>query len=994
MALIGAPEKMRLLPIGVRPRVLVLAKSAEDASAVIREQFGPEDCPEVVTAATPEALVPALESGEWDVLLAVHPRSGSSVAAARELLRQRGLNIPLIAVPAATPTGAAHPNEGGTSDYRSAPDYRAIFQTARLPMWVSDLETLRFLEVNEAAVRQYGYSREEFLSMTLADIRLPEHSARLLPAREPGCLAPYSAGIWRHLRKDGTSIDVEAVAQPVVFMGRPAEAVFAIDVTARLEAQAEMAERDRLSALSIEVSSILSRAGSMREALEQCAESLNRHIEAAFVRIWTASETGDVLELQASAGMYTKIDGVHARVRVGDFKIGRIALEGKPHLTNHVLSDSWVGDPDWARREGMVSFAGYPLMVGDRVVGVLAGFARHALSRVTLEAFASVAGNIAQFVDRKRAELAVLQSDERIRLLLDSTSEAVLGMDVDGRFTFANRACLELIGYGGFEVLSGRNVHEIIHHSRADGSPFPIGECRVHQTLIDGEGAHIDGEVLWRADGTSFPAECWCHPVSKDGQIVGGVFTFRDISKRRQAEDEQRKLVALIDNTDDLVALSTPEGKITYLNQGGARLAGLEDPHQACGLDISEFHSDTDWARIRAEAMPALAASGRWKGESRIRNLRTGELMDVSMTAFAIRRAEGGEVLCLGSIMRDIRPAKRAEGSLRQAKEAAEAANRAKSQFLANMSHEIRTPMNAIIGMTELALATALNEEQNECLITVRDSANALLGIINGILDLSKIEAGKFVFEAVRFDPREVVAGAARTLEVEARRKGLELTAGVDSAVPHELVGDPMRLRQVLINLLGNAVKFTECGRVSVETMLEEGGQNPRLHFVVTDTGIGIPAEKHGFIFEPFAQADGSLTRRRGGTGLGLAISARYAEIMGGPHMAGKHAGRRQPVPFHGKLPKRPRGGRGEHGCPCPSGRSGPRRAADHSPGGRQLREPETGYSSARKTRAQGGAGRHGSRGHRRPLPAALRRCVDGRADAGDGRLGGDRRDS
>jgi two-component system, sensor histidine kinase and response regulator len=388
----------------------------------------------------------------------------------------------------------------------------------------------------------------------------------------------------------------------------------------------------------------------------------------------------------------------------------------------------------------------------------------------------------------------------------------------------------------------------------------------------------------------------------------------KEVAERKRVEQELRqaevKYRSIFENAVEGIFQTTPDGHYLSVNPALARIYGYETPEELMTslTDIGGqlyVHSSR-----RDEFVRLLHEHNTVSGfESQVYR-RDGKVIWITENARAVRDASGVLLYYEGTV-EDITEHKQAEDELQQAKAAAEAAARAKSEFLANMSHELRTPMNAIIGMTELALDTDLIPEQREYLTIVKDSADSLLELLNDILDFSKIEAGKLDLDPIAFNLRDDLEVTIKALAVRAHKKGLELACHIPATVPDALIGDPGRLRQIIVNLVGNAIKFTEQGEVVIEVKVADCGlpsrtevpspksqvsdsqpldcglrtADPRtclLHFSVADTGIGIPPEKHQLIFNPFTQADSSTTRQFGGTGLGLAISSQLVAMMSG----------------------------------------------------------------------------------------------------------------
>jgi PAS domain S-box-containing protein len=517
---------------------------------------------------------------------------------------------------------------------------------------------------------------------------------------------------------------------------------------------------------------------------------------------------------------------------------------------------------------------------------------REQLLNVLLSAFEDVVRlndrHEQELAQRRRAEQALATERNQLRTLIDNLPDHIYIKDTAGRYLLDNAAHQRFMGAAGADQVLGKTVFDFFPPELAARYAADDEEIlRSGEPLVNREEPVVDrsGRQRW----------LWTTKVPLGdgrGRTVGLVCISRDVTEHRAAEEalnyERYLLHSLMDNVPDNIYFKDADSRFVRINKALAAYLGLDDPSGAVGKTDFDFFAAEHARPARADEEEVMRTGQPLVAKEECEVLPDGHKRWVSTTKLPFRDS-AGVIRGTFGISRDIT-------ELRRAREAAESANRAKSAFLATMSHEIRTPMNGIIGMTELALGTELTREQRQFLEMVKASADALLGVINDILDFSKIEADKLELEALPFDLRDSLGDAMKAVAMRAHQKGLELACHIHPDVPEAVVGDPGRLRQVVLNLVGNAVKFTERGEVVVEVSVATGsppvaeaaaGGPPvateaALHFAVRDTGIGIPADKLATIFDPFVQADSSTTRKYGGTGLGLAISRRLVQMMGG----------------------------------------------------------------------------------------------------------------
>jgi len=706
--------------------------------------------------------------------------------------------------------------------------FRSTFENAAVG--IAHIDTSgRFLRVNDKYCTIVGYPRDELIHKLVQDITHRDdigssmpHFQAVLQGRSPGFEMEK-----RYIRKDGSVVWVALC----VAIQRDAEnfPLYSISVIQ------DISDRKRLEA------ELQGRIQEAAEAEERVRSVVNHVVDG----IVTIDDRGTVTTFNPAA---EKIFGYAAKEVIGhNIKM----LMPEPYHSQH---DGYLAN---YLRTGQAKIIG----IGRAVVG------RHkdgstfpmdlAISTFRMGQDRYFTGIVRDITERKRTEEAL----RSIAQFPDENPSPVVRVARAGTVLYANRACTALRGEWQSEV----------------GQPASEPLVRlVQETLDSGRPQELDLE----SEGRVF--SCLFVPLVDSGYVnVYG----RDVTDPKRAEEALReseeRFRGTFENAAVGIAHEALAGHFLRFNKTFCGILGYS-PEELTGKTLLEVtypeDLEADLAKFRALTR---GESSSYTMEKRFLR-KDGSLVWALLTVSLQFDASGQPTYCI-KIIQDISDRKRLEAELRHAVDAAEAASRAKDEFLANISHEIRTPMNAILGMAELTLDTRLGNEQRNHVNIIKASAEGLLSLINDLLDFSKMEAGRLDLDATDFSLRVVLNETLRALALRAHRKGLELVCQVDREVPDGLFGDGNRLRQVLLNLVGNAIKFTEAGEVIVRVHVQEvGEQSAVIGFEITDTGIGIPPDLQEKIFQAFEQADSSTTRRYGGTGLGLTISSRLVEMMGG----------------------------------------------------------------------------------------------------------------
>ncbi len=741
----------------------------------------------------------------------------------------------------------------------------------------------RFTYLNPAGRRLFNIPYEESLSKRNISDFLSDRTKRHFA--EVALPTAVRTGYWQGdstiILGDGSELDVSfALAAHKTPQGK-VEYLSAIarDITERKREQLDV-KRQNVFLEQLNKIFQSSLAGkSVNEIAESCltaAESLTG-APYGFIGEINDQEELDTLAISASAAAACGAPDGSPRnahnLKLTSF-LGRPIREGASTIVNHPDIDyESVGVPEG--HFAVENFLGVPIRIAGSVGGVIAlANKRDGFTQADKHAVESLSVYVSEAIARARAEEKVLQ----LHYALDCSPDSMLLVDRETMtFAYVNQSMCDNLGYSREEFLR-MGPQDVLPYRRERIEKY-------YDSLLNGEGKIGKLQARCRRrDGTFFPLEVVDRGLHIDGKPII-VAVARDVADRLKMERKQREqlnfMETLIEAIPSAILYKDVDGRCLGCNEAFLKMLGVSKEQVVGHLIIDLFDSEKaeHYQALDAEVLRGQSVQ---LCETGIKNLVTGDMCNVFYHKVAYHDAQG-RVAGIVTVMTDVTEMKKAEEELRAAKEKAESAARAKSEFLANMSHEIRTPLTAIIGFTETLLEKASDPESQDAAQTVKRNGEHLLRIINDILDISKIEAGKFEVEKTHCSPCQIASETASLMRVRAQSKGLSLNVHYLTPVPEAIVTDPMRLRQILLNLVGNAIKFTESGSVN----LVIGSDDPdatetNLFFRVEDTGIGITESQLKKLFKPFSQADSSTTRRFGGTGLGLMISQRLAQMLGG----------------------------------------------------------------------------------------------------------------
>jgi PAS domain S-box-containing protein len=782
--------------------------------------------------------------------------------------------------------------------------FRALYEGSSQGVTLHDENQI--LGVNPAAVRILGcQSAQELLGRHPSETSPPfqpngESSALLSQKHIQECMANGSARFeWMSRTPQGKEVPLEVALTRIQWSGRQVIQALIHDITERKlaehalremnrELRSEIEQRTRAeeslhervctSMLSTDVALALNADSELPAMLQQCAELAVRHLDAAVARIWTLNEATQSLELQASAGLYTHLNGPHSRVKIGQYKIGFIAQEKRPHLTNRVQTDEWVSNKEWAVREGMVAFAGYPLLLENRVLGVLALFARRPLAEEVLTALGSVADSIALGIERKRAQTALAESEARFSVAFQA-SPIFIGVArlSDGQFVLVNDSFVSWSGYSREEILGRSSADLDVWERQEDRQAYfeellrtgsiRSRECRfrnrsgrLYTMLLSSEVIQLNGVPHLLSLGLDITER-----KQTEADLQASEARLRESEALFSAAFQASPVFINMIRMSDATYVLANDAFVNWLGYSREEVLG----HTSAELNMWENPAEREQAWKDMRGVGSIRQREyRWLN-------RRGQPFTILLSAETIRLNGSPHIL---SLALDITQRKRAEVELLKTLEREKELSQLKSNFVSMVSHEFRTPLAIIQSSAELLhefIQKMQPSERDEQLASITGNTRRMAGMMEEILVLSRLDAGKLDFRPTLLD-----------LDSFCRRVVDEVCSATGRRCPIELCltttlppaqADERLLAHILTNLLSNAVKYSEPGACVRFTVARE---NAMVVFVIKDRGIGISDDDQKMLFTAFHR--GANVGTRAGTGLGLLLVKRCVELHRG----------------------------------------------------------------------------------------------------------------
>ena len=739
--------------------------------------------------------------------------------------------------------------------------------------------------VNPAALKMLQFSKEELIGNKIHGIIHHSHAdGESYPLHNCPMWEAYTNGKYGDIdnevlwRKDGSSFHVHYISTPIKRDNKVLGAVITFsDISEQIQAKEAIENRAKWAEGLQEAGQQIAVCKNVKELTEVAVRAAVEQLGLANSWIGISDEDGNITPLATYGIPITAPQHIAPNCQSETVKNGEVIIS--PDTINNPLYECC---PSFACDNKFASCATFPIMVGDKNI---ASFTIRALEAgdksvitQTVPLLKTLVRQIGYVWERCLAE----EEMRKLSSAIEQSPATVVITDIKGNIEYVNPQFSELTGYTAKEAFG--NNPRVLKAPRVHPDEF---YADLWKTISSGN--RWSGDICNRKkDGTLFWESAAISPIrNEDGEITHYVAVKEDITERKKMLEKIEKNAKLtrgiLDGTMQLIGLLNPDGSLLDANK--AALSMIAESRENI---IGRKFWDCPWWDNNPEAQKKL--------EEGIKKSVKGEFVQFMATnldkdnnihyidvAISPVKDEQGEVIYLVPSGHDVTELKETEEQLAKAKEQADEANKAKGDFLANMSHEIRTPMNAVIGMNHLLRKTKLDEKQLNYVDKVHNAAHNLLGIINDILDFSKIEAGKLDVENIEFDLNEVLEHLSTLISDKAQEKGLELLFNIELDVPYKLIGDPLRIGQILLNFASNAIKFTEQGEIIIGAKLNRKNETEAdIEFSVSDTGIGLTKAQQAKMFQSFSQADSSTTRKFGGTGLGLAISKKLAVMMKG----------------------------------------------------------------------------------------------------------------